>query len=85
MLVFRDILRMYEMNDSLVVLQSRQLNPLRKKGSYSFLKKDFIYGISITLAKKLCFKGAVIQIEKALINNRLHVSKYPQNFAFNYF
>ena len=31
------------------------------------------------------FKGTVTQIDKELINGRLHVSKYPENFAFQLF
>ena len=30
---------------------------------------------------KLLFKGAVMQNEKSLINNRLMFQKYPENFA----
>ena len=30
-------------------------------------------------------KGTVVQIEKALINDCLHVQKYPENFAFELF
>ena len=30
-------------------------------------------------------KGIVMQIEKALINDSLHVSKVPENFAFQLF
>ena len=31
------------------------------------------------------FKGTVTQIDKELINGRLHVSKYPENFTFQLF
>ena len=44
-------------------------------------KFDFIssYGSECS---RIGLKGTVMQTEKALINNGLHVSKDPENFAF---
>ena len=47
--------------------------------------KQSIFFITIYLFSKEYVKGTVMQIEKALINDRLRVSKYLENFTFQLF